>query len=384
MWMTPHVSVIVPAYRCSGTIAQSLGSVARQTARSFEVIVVDDGAPDGEEIAEAARPYTGYDRRFRLIRQANAGACAARNTALAAARGEYLLMLDADDWLEPDAIEVLYAACARRRWAAAHGGFRYVRPDGTPTERVGGHHGRTPLFDALAESNVLAVPSAVLVRRQAVLDVGGFDTSLVNCGDWDLWARVARHRAGVGAVDCQVTNYRMRPSSLSRNPARVLRDANTTLRRIHGPDPRVPASVAATTPTLRNGADPALLPARVVHFAAYAAGLALGAGEAGPAVELLDLENLQPYLADASADATVIARNLLYAASFARCEAPAAAGQAWPEIGPAVDLFLGQLGSRLNDPDLAERAMGMIERLIDEVCQRPDVRRAYPVGLGAA
>ena len=146
MWMTPQVSVIVPAYRCSGTIAQSLGSVARQTVRSLEVIVVDDGAPDGREIGDAAAPYTGYDPRFRLIRQANAGACAARNTALAAARGEYVLMLDADDWLEPDAIEVLLAACARRRWAAAHGGFRYVRPDGTATERTGGHHRRTPLF----------------------------------------------------------------------------------------------------------------------------------------------------------------------------------------------------------------------------------------------
>ena len=81
MWMTPHVSVIVPAYRCSGTIAQSLGSVARQTVRSFEVIVVDDGMLDGEEIAEAARPYTGYDRRFRLIGQANAGACRAEHRA---------------------------------------------------------------------------------------------------------------------------------------------------------------------------------------------------------------------------------------------------------------------------------------------------------------
>ena len=148
MWMTPHVSVIVPAYRCSGTIAQSLGSVARQTVRSFEVIVVDDGAPDGEEIAEAARPYTGYDRRFRLIRQANAGACTARNTALAEARGEYVLMLDADDWLEPDAIEVLHAACARRRWAAAYGGFRYVprtarRPSG-PAAMTGGRRSSTP------------------------------------------------------------------------------------------------------------------------------------------------------------------------------------------------------------------------------------------------
>jgi hypothetical protein len=382
MWMTPHVSVIVPAYRCSGTIAQSLGSVARQTVRSFEVIVVDDGAPDGEEIADAARPYTGYDRRFRLIRQANAGACAARNTALAEARGEYVLMLDADDWLEPDAIEVLHAACARRRWAAAHGGFRYVRPDGTPTERTGGHDGRAPLFDALAESNVLAVPSCVLARRQAVLDVGAFDASLVNCGDWDLWARVARHRAGVGAVDCLVTHYRMRPSSLSRNPARVLRDAVTTLRRIHAPDPRLPAG--ASSPEIRRGADPALLPTRAVHFATYAAGLTLGNGDVETALAQLDSQTLAPFWGDARVAANVIAQNLLYAASFARCESPACAAQFWPEVAPAADLFLVQLARRLEAPNLAGRTMELIERLIDKAGQRPTMARACPVGLGAA
>jgi hypothetical protein len=348
----------------------------------LEVIVVDDGAPDGDEIAAAARPYTGYDHRFRLIRQANAGACAARNAALALARGEYVLMLDADDWLEPDAIEVLYAACTRRRWAAAHGGFRYVRPDGTPTDRTGGHDGSTPLFDSLAASNVLAVPSSVLVRRRAVLDVGGFDPSLVNCGDWDLWARVARHRAGVGAVDCLVTHYRMRPTSLSRNPARVLRDAVTTMRRIHAPDPRVPASASA--PGLRNGADPAQLPTRVLHFMAYAAGLALGMGETGPGTELLDAESVQPFFADATVRVNVVAQNLLYAASFARCESLTGVTQAWPGIAPAADLFLTQLGRRLNDPDLAERAMECIERLIGEARQRPATARRQAVGIGAA
>ena len=80
----------------------------------------------------------------------------------------------------------------------------------------------------------------------------------------------------------------------------------------------------------------------------------------------------------------MIAGNLLYAASFARCEPPAAAGQAWAEIGPAVDLFLGQLGRRLDDPDLAGRTMEMIERLIEEVCRRPAIHRAHAVGLGAA
>ena len=148
---------------------------------------------------------------------------------------------------------------------------------------------------------MLAVPSAVLVRRQAVLDVGGFDPSLVNCGDWDLWgtrrAAPRRRRRG-GLPGDELPHAAVEPEPQPR-PRAAGRDhyAAPSIARAQPARARVRCGVR---PNLRNGADPALLPARVVHFAAYAAGIALGAGEAGPAVELLDLETLRPYLTDAS------------------------------------------------------------------------------------
>ena len=143
-------------------------------------------------------------------------------------------------------------------------------------------------------------------------------------------------------------------------------------------------TVAAPQPTLRSGADPSLLPTHILHFATYAAGLALGMGALAPALELLDLDTLQPFTPGAHVAPGVVAQNLLYAASFARCQAPAAAGHLWPEIAPAAELFLDELGRRLDDPSIAGRTIETIDRLVDEVCRQPATHRENPVGVGAA
>ena len=81
-----------------------------------------------------------------------------------------------------------------------HGGFRYARPDGSLTQWAGAYDGTEPLFDALSASNVLSLPSCIMVRRSLLDEIGGgFDCSLVHCGDWDLWrawhGRIAKSAA---------------------------------------------------------------------------------------------------------------------------------------------------------------------------------------------
>src|SRR5690625_63787 len=99
--MTDLVSVIIPAYNSEQWIAETLESVSSQTYSNLEVIVVDDGSSDGTaEIVE-----NHHDPRVRLVKQSNAGACAARNRALAEASGGFIQFLDADDLLSPDKIE---------------------------------------------------------------------------------------------------------------------------------------------------------------------------------------------------------------------------------------------------------------------------------------
>ena len=97
----PLVSVIVPSYNAEPWIERTLASVLGQTHRHLEVIVVDDGSSD----ATVERLRACPDPRLRVIEQANAGACVARNRALAEASGDYIQYLDADDLLSPDKIE---------------------------------------------------------------------------------------------------------------------------------------------------------------------------------------------------------------------------------------------------------------------------------------
>jgi len=102
----PAVSVLIPAHDVAGFLGDALDSLTAQTLPDWEAVVVDDGSRDGTAaVAEARR-----DSRMRLLRQQAAGVSAARNRALAEARGEAILFLDADDWLAPDALARLAAA----------------------------------------------------------------------------------------------------------------------------------------------------------------------------------------------------------------------------------------------------------------------------------
>ena len=105
------VSVIVPAFNAASYIRQTLNSVLAQTYRKIEVILVDDGSSDST--AKIVEEFVARDPRFQLIRQANAGVGAARNTAIKRARGKYLAPLDTDDLWFPKKLET-QVACMER------------------------------------------------------------------------------------------------------------------------------------------------------------------------------------------------------------------------------------------------------------------------------
>lgn len=111
MSSNPKVSVILPIYGVEEFIGECVDSLVAQTFSDFEVVCVDDGSPDRS--VEVAREHIGDDARFRFFAQENAGLSAARNHGLREARGDYLLFLDSDDLLVPQALELLYlTACA--------------------------------------------------------------------------------------------------------------------------------------------------------------------------------------------------------------------------------------------------------------------------------
>src|SRR3712207_487407 len=104
----PAVSILTPAFDVARFVGAAGASALAQDFPDWEMIVVDDGSSDGTAEVVAAR----RDPRIRLLRQANAGVSAARSRAMAEARGEAILFLDADDWLAPDALSRLTAGLA--------------------------------------------------------------------------------------------------------------------------------------------------------------------------------------------------------------------------------------------------------------------------------
>lgn len=104
----PLVSIVVPIYNVQDYLQDCLVSLASQTYSNIEVLLVDDGSKDNS--TDIAKAFAASDNRFTYIRQENQGLSAARNTGLDRAKGEYIAVVDSDDWVEPDYIETMLDA----------------------------------------------------------------------------------------------------------------------------------------------------------------------------------------------------------------------------------------------------------------------------------
>jgi GT2 family glycosyltransferase/SAM-dependent methyltransferase len=211
------VAVAIATYNHAHYLGAALDSVLRQTVRPDEIIVVDDGSSD--DPAAVVEAYSGV----RLVRQPNQGLSAARNTALRIAAADFILFLDADDLLTPLAIEA-GLACFRENPQA---GFVY-----------GGHlrvdDGLRPLGEArfspigpdphasFLTGNFVGMHATALYDRARLLGIGGFDTTLRRCEDYDVYLRMSRSH-GVASHPDTVALYRIHGSNMSRNSREMLR-----------------------------------------------------------------------------------------------------------------------------------------------------------------
>jgi glycosyltransferase involved in cell wall biosynthesis len=200
--MSLRVSVIVPLYNKAAWIERCLDSIARQSYRDFEVIVVDDGSTDGGERKIPARAGNGS---VRLIQQANAGPGAARNRGVREAQGDLIAMLDADDAWHPEylteSVRILDGhgdAVACLTWAMME--FPARLSTIKRWERIGIPKGRyrvtprTPLSLLLGiVSNML--PSSTVIRRNVFESQNGFyaRTRCLFAEDAYLWLKVLLH-----------------------------------------------------------------------------------------------------------------------------------------------------------------------------------------------
>jgi glycosyltransferase involved in cell wall biosynthesis len=190
-----NVSIIIPAHNAAETIGQTLESIAAQTISTWEVIVVDDGSSD--ETFAIVEGFVRQHPRVVLLSQPHGGQGTARNTGIGRARFDWLLFLDADDWIERDYLERMGdSILAHPELDAVHCGWTLVDPTG---KVFGEFHCNDTgdMFSIFANRNAFPI-HACIVRRVVVEEVGRFDPSLRTCEDWDLWQRIARLGARFG------------------------------------------------------------------------------------------------------------------------------------------------------------------------------------------
>jgi glycosyltransferase involved in cell wall biosynthesis len=213
----PLVSLVIPAYNSRDYIRRAVDSCLAQTYPTCEIVIVDDGSTDGtpDLLRETYAEHIGD--RIRIIEQANRGAAGARNTGVREARGEFVQFCDSDDVLLPEKVEKCYAKFVEFPDIVAVNTFATIIDAATGRE-IPLPDEQLPSGDIYCQLLVgsfgnFVGTSTVMVRRQAVLDVGGFDESLPVAEDWDLWLRLAA-RWPFAAVNEPLMTYYKRKGSL--------------------------------------------------------------------------------------------------------------------------------------------------------------------------
>ncbi len=133
----PLISVIVPVYKVEKYLHRCVDSLLAQSYPEIEVLLVDDGSPDG--CPRICDEYAGQDRRVRVIHKPNGGLSDARNAGMDAARGEYIAFVDGDDYVEPEMYAAMYQALAESGDRLAICGFKKVTDEGAVKRRTEMH-----------------------------------------------------------------------------------------------------------------------------------------------------------------------------------------------------------------------------------------------------
>jgi glycosyltransferase involved in cell wall biosynthesis len=233
--MPPEVSVIIPSYKTTRYVGPAIDSVLNQTFQSFEIVVVSDGCPDSAALEEVLRPYGS---RVQYIWQPNRGQGAARNTAIRASSGQYIVQLDADDLLDPACLEwqtqmmrehpeydavycnSLNFAESPAAAAAWQGHDRKFYMDLFPSS------GDVSFCNLLEGRTVPRVLGSIL-KRDTLMRIGMYDEVERLAEDLDLWLRMlkANPPGRIGYTTQSLGRYRLREDNCTmdgRGPRRLL------------------------------------------------------------------------------------------------------------------------------------------------------------------
>jgi glycosyltransferase involved in cell wall biosynthesis len=221
----PAVSVVIVCYNQATYLLDAIRTVLGQNYLDFEVVLVDDGSTDNT--AEIARGFP----EIHYVHQPNRGLAAARNIGLKASRGRYVVFLDADDRLLPNALEA-GVSCFREhpRSGFVFGRFLNLYSDGSTAQPA--LHGKQLTGDHylhFLQWNVVGMNATVMYSREVLSSAGGFNEGLDACEDYDVYLRIARQWE-VTQHDGLVAEYRRHAANISCDNVLMLRAVLRVLR----------------------------------------------------------------------------------------------------------------------------------------------------------
>lgn len=186
----PTISVIIPTYNHRDFVVETLESVFAQTFTDYEVIVVNDGSRDDTSVV--LRPYI-HSGKIRYFEQPNSGQGSARNRGLLEARGEFVAFLDDDDLWPTDKLSWQVDVGRRHPSAVMIYGFAEVFGGEFPVKICPSFDAPTgDVFGRFLSHSWTCSPGQTLQRRDAVMELKGFDPTVSGADDWDLYLKLAR------------------------------------------------------------------------------------------------------------------------------------------------------------------------------------------------
>ncbi len=347
------VAIIIAARNAADTIRDTLDSLFGQTFTDWEAIVVNDGSTDGTGLV--AEEYARRDARLRVMHALHGGVSAARNAGIEATRAPWIMLLDADDQLQPWHLEGMMATARDDATAdVVYCDWRIVSANGLEGVRQQVTFQGPPIRQLSRSVNV--VVHGLMFRRDLLERSGRFQPGMPTAEDWDLWLRMARIGARFRPARADVVaRYTMRPDSVCSDGLKLVRGVEHVVQVAASEDPRIQARL--DVPTYESEE----LDVIGIHNMLWWASRNLGVG--GNPDDVLD-ELVSRYKAPISGQAakSTIFRALVQGLADPRPDW----STIWPEMRPQVETMLDRIEPQTIMPCFSDSTLKGIEELAIE------------------
>jgi alpha-1,6-rhamnosyltransferase len=227
----PLVSVVIPTYNTARYIGETLDSVFAQDYPHYEVIVVNDGSPDTPELE---RVLERFDGRITYIKKANGGVASARNAGIRASKGDFIATVDSDDLLQPNWMPIQVDYFRNHPNVDLVYGDGVIFGEGLAEVLVSALNPSegSATFESIVSERCCVPTPGVLMRREALFDIGLLDETLRWGEDFDLWLRIAKGGHRIEYHREVIFRYRRHTGGVSSQPTTLHRYGVTVIEKL--------------------------------------------------------------------------------------------------------------------------------------------------------